>query len=67
MLDVQTLDMRGLSISFLLSLLVGECLCVECRVEEYVERFTVVGEHSVGVVDLVDVDALEEGLVADAA
>jgi len=40
---------------------------VDCRVEQRVERLTRLRFHPVGVLDLVDVDALEERLVADAS
>ncbi|WOF24111.1 hypothetical protein N8K70_05415 [Microbacterium betulae] len=68
MLDVQTRDISGFSVHALLyHRLVGQCVGVQRRVEQHVERLAVVGGHGVDVLDLVDVDAVEERLVADAA
>ncbi|WP_246092407.1 hypothetical protein [Yimella lutea] len=47
--------------------LIGQRCRVEVRVEQRIERLAVLSSHSVGVLDLVDVDALEERLVADAS
>ncbi|MFI8594322.1 hypothetical protein ACIGCK_07845 [Microbacterium sp. NPDC078428] len=40
---------------------------MEIRVEQRIERLTRVSRHNVGVLDLIDVNALEERLVADAS
>ncbi|WP_263970280.1 MULTISPECIES: hypothetical protein [Microbacteriaceae] len=39
---------------------------MDCRIEQRVERLTRLRFHPIGVLDLVDMDALEERLVADA-
>ncbi|WP_243752359.1 hypothetical protein [Leucobacter weissii] len=66
-MDVQTRDVSGFGILPLQRRrFVDQRIGVERRVEQCIERFPVIRSHRVDVLDLVDVDPLEERLVADA-